>query len=63
MTFRMFNINMSLDDYKAEKQKIIDIGKRIGYTEQDINEIIHKQERVTRKKNNQQIMKLTNAKD
>jgi hypothetical protein len=33
------------DDYKAEKQKILDIGRRNGYTEEDINEIIHKQER------------------
>jgi hypothetical protein len=46
MAFRMCNIN----DYKAEKQKILDIERRNGYTEEDINEIIHKQERVTWRK-------------
>jgi hypothetical protein len=50
MAFRMCNINISLDDYKAEKQKILDIGRRSGYTEEEINEIIHKQERVTWRK-------------
>jgi hypothetical protein len=50
MAFRMCNINMSLDDYKAEKQKILDIGRRNGYTEEDINVIIHKQEKATWRK-------------
>jgi hypothetical protein len=37
---------MSLDDSKAEKQKILDIGRINGYNEEDRNEIIQKHLRV-----------------